>query len=374
MKHVNNRRRFLIVDDTKPLLLSFKRLLASMADEWNMIFMEDPIAALDEARNNPVDVVLADYHMPEMRGDELVKQIKSMSPETICLLMTGAQDEAKRLEMMPEVSRVIQKPFPIKELRHIVAEVSVDHNLDISEEECKMSKDSVCEIMVVDDEELFRNSMERMLRSINVKGESCKMIEADCGKAALSYLQKELVDCVLIDNCMPGGNGLDWIERLLEARPTIALVMITGNGDEETAVKAMKLGAMDYLTKGSISNASLERTISNAVEKKRLLNSVESQRKKLMEAERQRVMFESIGAACYHLGQPVTALSAYLQLMQTQEKNPDLLDMINQSLTCMQNITDVLDRLRNINDYRTEPYITYSKSDSENLDERILVI
>ena len=135
MKHVNKRLRILIVDDTQPLLLSFKRLLASMADEWDMIFMEDPIAALDVARNNPVDVVLSDDHMPEMRGSELVKQIKFVTPETICLLMTGAQDDVERLEMMPEVSRVIQKPFPITELRHIIAEVSADHNLDINEED-----------------------------------------------------------------------------------------------------------------------------------------------------------------------------------------------------------------------------------------------
>ncbi len=374
MKHLNNRRRILIVDDAKPLLLSFERLLTSMADEWDMIFMENPIAALDVALNNPVDVVLSDDHMPEMRGSELVKQIKSVSPETICLLMTGAQDDVERLEVMPEVFRVIQKPFPISELQHIIVEISADHNLDINEETSVMSKNTVCKVMVIDDEELFRNSMGRMLRSINANGKSCMMIEADCGKAALAHLQEEPIDCVLIDNCMPGGNGLDWIERLIEARPTIALVMITGNGDEETAVKAMKLGAIDYLTKGSITNASLERTISNAVEKKGLQNSVESQRKKLMQAERQRVMVESIGAACHHLGQPATALSAYLQLMQAKEKDVDLLGMIDQSLSCMTKITDVLERLRNIDDYRTEPYITYSKSDSENLEERILVI
>jgi len=150
--------------------------------------------------------------------------------------------------------------------------------------------------------------------------------------------------------------------------------MMTGNGDEETAVTAMKRGAMDYLVKGHIKPAALERAISNAVEKRRLRNAVEHQRRELLEAERQRVMFESIGAACHHLGQPATVLSAYLQLMKDQEKDPKLLRMVDASLESVQAISDVLMRLRNVNAYRTEPYLPSSELDPDRPDERILAI
>jgi FixJ family two-component response regulator len=237
-----------------------------------------------------------------------------------------------------------------------------------------MSEGAVCRILIVDDDVRFRSSIERLLRSVDIHGESCQVAEADSGNAAREHLLAHETDCVLIDNCMPGGNGVDWIERLLEAQPTTALVMMTGNGDEETAVAAMKCGAMDYLVKGNIKPAALQRAIGNAVEKRRLRNAVEHQRCELLDAERQRVMFESLGAACHHLGQPVTVLSAYLQLMQLQEKDPKLLEMVNSSLKSVQAISDVLDRLRNVNAYRTEPYLSASDICPERSDERILAI
>jgi len=185
-----------------------------------------------------------------------------------------------------------------------------------------MNTPSVCRILIVDDDSHFRNSLARLLRTLDLRGESCVVSETESGSAALAYVSAHEPDCVLIDNCMPGGNGVEWIEPLLEARPTTALVMMTGNGDEETAVTAMKRGAIDYLVKGGITPAALAQTLGNAVEKQRLRNAVERQREELIEAERQRVMFESIGAACHHLGQPVTVLSTYLQLMQRKEKDP----------------------------------------------------
>ena len=237
-----------------------------------------------------------------------------------------------------------------------------------------MNETAECRILVVDDDARFRNSVVRLLRSIDVNGDRCQVAEADSGAAALSHLLAADADCVLIDNCMPGGNGVDWIERLLDARPTTALVMMTGNGDEETAVTAMKRGAMDYLVKGSITTTALTRAIGNVVEKRRLRDAVERQRSELMAAERQRVMFESIGAACHHLGQPTTVLSAYLQLMQRQEQDPALLAMVNNSLDSVQAIADVLDRLRNVNAYRTEPYLTATADDPNRSDVRILAI
>jgi hypothetical protein len=136
----------------------------------------------------------------------------------------------------------------------------------------------------------------------------------------------------------------------------------------------MKRGAMDYLVKGSITPSALARAIGNAVEKRRLRNAVEYQRGELLEAERQRVMFESIGAACHHLGQPATLLSAYLEMMQKQEKDPAILKMVNSSLTSVKAIADVLERLRNVNAYRTVPYLAAPSGDPECPDVRILEI
>jgi len=237
-----------------------------------------------------------------------------------------------------------------------------------------MSEAASFKILIVDDDPRFRSSLVRLLRTLDLRGESCETVEAESGAEALAYVTEHPLDCVLTDNCMPGGNGVDWIERILQARPTVALIMMTGNGDENTAVTAMKRGAIDYLTKGSITPATLTRTIGNAVEKQRLRNAVEQQRGELIKAERQRVMFESIGAACHHLGQPVTVLSTYLQLMQMQEKDPALLEMVNSAMDSVSSITDILERLRRVNAYQTEPYLSVSDLNPSRTDERILAI
>ena len=60
--------------------------------------------------------------------------------------------------------------------------------------------------------------------------------------------------------------------------------------------------------------------------------------------------------------------------MQRQEQDPALLAMVNNSLDSVQAIADVLDRLRNVNAYRTEPYLTATDDDPNRSDVRILAI
>ncbi len=113
------RLRLLVVDDARQLLLSFRRLLADMSDEWEMVFMDDPVAALAAACADPFDVVVSDYQMPVMDGAVLVQKIKAITPEAVCLIMTGAETDAGLLAM-DEVSAIIQKPFHISVLRQAI--------------------------------------------------------------------------------------------------------------------------------------------------------------------------------------------------------------------------------------------------------------
>ena len=114
------RRRLLVVDDATHLLFSFRRLLADMSDEWEMVFMDDPVAALAAACADPFDVVVSDCQMPVMDGEVLVQKIKAVTPEAVCLIMTGSSADAQMLLAMDEVSAVILKPFEISVLRQAI--------------------------------------------------------------------------------------------------------------------------------------------------------------------------------------------------------------------------------------------------------------
>jgi RNA polymerase sigma factor (sigma-70 family) len=82
----------------------------------------------------------------------------------------------------------------------------------------------------------------------------------------LQALREDDPGCLLLDMRMPDGSGLDLLERLPALAPLLSVVMLTGYGDVRSSVHAMKLGAIDFLTK-PVSEESLIAAISAAVER-----------------------------------------------------------------------------------------------------------
>lgn len=217
------------------------------------------------------------------------------------------------------------------------------------------SQPEVCiTVLVVDDDLRFRQGMDRLFRIMRPHARFLSR-EAAGGQEALSALTTSGVDCVLLDFQMPGGNGLEWLERILSAHPDLPVVMITGHGDEQIAVAALKQGAMDYLVKGSITPENLRRAITNAVEKSRMRLQIQAQRRQLIDAERHRAMVESLGAACHHLGQPATTLQCSLELARrTASGEPAM--WIDRCIDSAQQLADVIHRLQTICAFQTTPY------------------
>jgi DNA-binding NtrC family response regulator len=99
-------------------------------------------------------------------------------------------------------------------------------------------------ILLVDDEEIVLLSCQRILRD----GEYEIDIARD-GLTALGMVNENDYDIMILDIMMPKMDGIEVLRRVKEARPEIDVIMITGLHDIETAVKAMKFGALDYLPK-----------------------------------------------------------------------------------------------------------------------------
>ncbi|HSM87297.1 MAG TPA: sigma-54 dependent transcriptional regulator [Candidatus Limnocylindrales bacterium] len=121
-------------------------------------------------------------------------------------------------------------------------------------------------ILVVDDEREIRESLRGILED-----EDYRVFEAESGEACLEQLKKRGCEVVLLDIWLPGMDGLETLERIrqMQVEQPAEIIMISGHGTIETAVKATKLGAFDFLEKP----LSLERTlivIKNALEAHRL--------------------------------------------------------------------------------------------------------
>src|SRR5689334_24655925 len=99
-------------------------------------------------------------------------------------------------------------------------------------------------IYVVDDDEMFRTALARMLRSVGYT--------VQCYGSAGDFLiaeKKSKTGCVLLDLRLPGPNGLDLYDSMLKQPDSLPVIFITGFGDVPTSVRAMKAGAVDFLTK-----------------------------------------------------------------------------------------------------------------------------
>ena len=217
-----------------------------------------------------------------------------------------------------------------------------------------------CHVLIIDDDDAFRASQKRTLHQIAKHSERpLKIREFSNGSDALTDLQTHPADCILLDHQMPGGSGLNWLQKFLNEQEDLAVIMLTGKGSEQLAVEAMKNGAMDYLVKGSITKEDIERAILNALEKIEMRRTIRHQQEQLVAAERQRVMIESLGTACHHIGQPATVINAWLQIMQTRETDPDMEEMISSCREAADSIADILHRLMSISQYRTTPYLQH---------------
>jgi two-component system nitrogen regulation response regulator NtrX len=100
------------------------------------------------------------------------------------------------------------------------------------------------QILVVDDEERIRQSLNGIL-----KDEGYEVQEAKDGTQALKQLESDPPDLVLLDIWMPGMDGIEILERIKAQVSILPVIMISGHGNIELAVKAVKLGAYDFIEK-----------------------------------------------------------------------------------------------------------------------------
>src|SRR5690606_22871792 len=99
-------------------------------------------------------------------------------------------------------------------------------------------------VLIIDDEASIRSSLEGAL-----KDEGYRVRLAASGKEGLEALRMEAADVVILDIWMPGMDGLETLKLLKNEWPDQPVIMMSGHGTIDTAVKSTKLGAFDFLEK-----------------------------------------------------------------------------------------------------------------------------
>jgi signal transduction histidine kinase len=193
----------------------------------------------------------------------------------------------------------------------------------------------IIKIMVVDDEPGIRSGVSRVLRDFTVSypfmDEACKfeIIEAPTGEDAIEMVNQSLPGIMLLDNKLPGIQGIEVLEYVSKNHLDILVVMITSYASLEVAVKATKNGAFDFIPKPFTPQelrSSIE-TITKQVYFRRMT-------KKLNTAGKQ-IRFQFLSVLSHELKAPLNAIEGYLQMIEEKQYGDnvdDYMQIVNRSV------------------------------------------
>jgi DNA-binding NtrC family response regulator len=99
-------------------------------------------------------------------------------------------------------------------------------------------------VLVLDDEKRFTEELNEFLQNSGFQ-----TYEANTGAQGLSILKKQSIDLLILDVRLPGVNGLDILKEVKVKYPNMEVIVVSAHGDMDTVIKAMRLGAIDYLRK-----------------------------------------------------------------------------------------------------------------------------
>ncbi len=99
-------------------------------------------------------------------------------------------------------------------------------------------------VLILDDEKHFT---EELAEFLDLSGH--QVYEANTVAEGMSILERNSVDLLILDIRLPGADGLDVLKKVKADNPTLEVIIVSGHGDMETVIKAMRLGAFDYLRK-----------------------------------------------------------------------------------------------------------------------------
>lgn len=211
-------------------------------------------------------------------------------------------------------------------------------------------------VLVVDDNPADRALISRLMRSSDLDAD---IVEIACAREFLDMLMVNF-DCILLDNRLPDRDGID---ALIEAcgdskAPPRPVVILSGQGDEHIAARAIKAGASDYLVKDSVTPNGLARTITNAIEK------WHHEERKRLDGEHLLMLADQANWAktqflanmSHELRTPLTAIIGFSQLINTKAFGNDgaawdkyteySADINNSAQRLLDMIADILDVAR----------------------------
>jgi signal transduction histidine kinase len=245
---MNPTIRILYAEDN-PLDADLTRAcFAEQAPDFELQIVATGAACLEQIQRNPPDLLLLDHHLPDTDGVEMLKALFLQAPGLPVVMVTGAGDEelVLRALRLGAATYVPKRGNYLETLSGLLRDVLADRGR--IQGQALPGAAAPRRILYV---EHLPMDVDLTLQYFAEHAPHL-LVEAlpTCAEALARLARPPAYDLVLVDLRMPDQSGLDFVR---EARLRLArlppFIMISGTGDEETAIATLKLGAADYVVK-----------------------------------------------------------------------------------------------------------------------------
>lgn len=120
---MDGNKNILFVDDTENVISGIQRQLRPYREQWHLYFATSGKQALELMQHQPIDLIVCDMMMPEMRGDELLKRVAEAYPGTVRMILSGYADEETLTRGLEVAHQYLAKPCSAEILRETICQI-----------------------------------------------------------------------------------------------------------------------------------------------------------------------------------------------------------------------------------------------------------